>query len=82
MIPLGFQKKSFVFQLNNQHIALVGLLLFIRVAIHSAVRVFTGEADEIATQHFAAFAVNFSRYSEALFLCLLWILWFLASSYH
>jgi len=25
--------------------------LFLRVAIHSAVRVFTGEADEIATQH-------------------------------
>jgi hypothetical protein len=25
--------------------------VFLRVAIHSAVRVFTGEADEIATQH-------------------------------
>ena len=36
---------------SNRHFSLVDTFLFLRVAIHSAVRVFTGEADEIATQH-------------------------------
>jgi hypothetical protein len=36
---------------SNRHLFLGTTFLFIRVAIHSAVRVFTGEADEIATQN-------------------------------
>jgi hypothetical protein len=35
--------------------------LFLRVAIHSAVRVFTGEADEIATQHLRLLRLNFRQ---------------------
>jgi hypothetical protein len=34
----------------HAHILLFGILLKLRAAIHSAVRVFTGEADEIAAQ--------------------------------
>jgi hypothetical protein len=35
--------------------------LFLRVAIHSAVRVFTGEADEIATQHLRLLRLHFRQ---------------------
>ncbi len=39
----------------NTDISLCGTLLFLRAAIHSAVRVFTGEADEIAAQSLCGF---------------------------
>jgi hypothetical protein len=35
-------------------------ILFIRVVIHSAVRVFTGEADEITTQSYCGFCGRIS----------------------
>jgi len=36
---------------SDRHFSLADIYIFLRVAIHSAVRVFTGEADEIATQN-------------------------------
>jgi len=36
---------------SNRHLLLDAAFLFLRAAIHSAVRVSTGEADEIAAQH-------------------------------
>jgi hypothetical protein len=39
----------------NTHIPLSGAFLFLRAAIHSAVRVFMGEADEIAAQSLCGF---------------------------
>jgi len=42
----------------NTHVSLCNIFLLLRVAIHSAVRVFTGEADEIATQSSCGFCVR------------------------
>jgi len=39
----------------NTHISLSDAFIFLRAAIHCAVRVFTGEADEIAAQSLCGF---------------------------
>jgi hypothetical protein len=49
-------KMNLIFLITvNTHIPFCETFLFLRAAIHSAVRVFTGEADEIAAQSICGF---------------------------
>jgi hypothetical protein len=50
----------------NKPLPLLQTFIFLRAAIHSAVRVPTGEADEIAAQKIAVFAVESQSNQEDL----------------
>jgi hypothetical protein len=56
-------KNAFdIFDNNISHLSLCDTFLLLRAAIHSAVRVFTGEADEIAAQSYSGFCGKFLTY--------------------